>query len=772
MPASTTPAPSDQPARPLDDARLLPFLPALYLAWSDGELTRSETVALCRLVDGSAGLDGGCKTLLGDWLDPERPPSATELRALLATIRRVGRELDPEESRSLSELAAELAAERGRSLSAPERQALLALEAAFGLTGVEVGRGLLARERPEPPDLLETPGLAPVDLTRWLDGDEHARREAVRHLLSQPALTPPAEASRAELRGWTLGACQLLAEQGLGALSFPEAYGGRGDRAGFLAVFETLACGDLGVLVKFGVQFGLFGGSVLELGTERHHRDLLPRIATLELPGCFAMTETGHGSNVAELETTATFDASADELVIHTPRPTARKDYIGNAAVDGRLATVFAQLLVGGESHGVHAVLVPIRDESGTARPGVTIEDCGAKLGLNGVDNGRLHFDRVRVPRTNLLDRFAQLDREGRYTSPIASPAKRFFTMLGTLVGGRVSIGLAALAATEKALALAIRYGGRRRQFGPADEPERVLLDYPAHQRRLLPPLATTYALHFALRSLAARYVARQTREDPELETLAAGLKAFATAHATATIQGCREACGGQGYLAVNRFAALKADTDVFTTFEGDNTVLLQLVAKHLLSGYRQQFGRLDAGVLFRYFLDRARIAVVELNPIATHRTDAAHLLDRAFHQAAFQWREQHLVATLARRLRDRIERGSDPFDALVECQDHALAAARAYVERFVLEAFSSGITAAPADLAPPFATLCALFALATIERERAGYLEGGYLAPDKAKAIRAQVDRLCHEVRPVARALVDGFGIPEPCLDAPIARR
>src|SRR6185436_20952156 len=120
--------------------------------------------------------------------------------------------------------------------------------------------------------------------------------------------------------------------------------------------------------------------------------------------------------------------------------------------------------------------------------------------------------------------------------------------------------------------------------------PETLLLDYPAHQRRLLPRLAATYALHFALRDLAARYVGAQAsgEEDRSVEGLAAGLKAVATWHATETIQACREACGGQGYLAVNRFAALKADSDVFTTFEGDNTVLLQLVAKGLLSEYRK----------------------------------------------------------------------------------------------------------------------------------------------------------------------------------------
>src|SRR6185369_10702621 len=97
----------------------------------------------------------------------------------------------------------------------------------------------------------------------------------------------------------------------------------------------------------------------------------------------------------------------------------ARKDYIGGAARDGRLAAVFAQLIVGGEARGVHALLVPIRGEDGTVRDGVRIEDCGAKLGLDGVDNGRIWFDHVRVPREALLDRCATVSEDGEYSSPI-----------------------------------------------------------------------------------------------------------------------------------------------------------------------------------------------------------------------------------------------------------------------------------------------------------------------------------------------------------------
>ena len=127
--------------------------------------------------------------------------------------------------------------------------------------------------------------------------------------------------------------------------------------------------------------------------------------------------------------------------------------------------------------------------------------------------------------------------------------------MLGTLIQGRVAVCGASISATKVALAIAVRHAESRRQFGPPGGDEVVLMDYRTHQRRLLPALAKAYALHFAQEELVARLHRVFTADDDadrerrELETLAAGLKAVATWHATATIQECREACGGMGYL-------------------------------------------------------------------------------------------------------------------------------------------------------------------------------------------------------------------------------
>src|SRR3954464_13942960 len=246
-------------------------------------------------------------------------------------------------------------------------------------------------------------------LRALLDGEHVEIRDRVRAWLSESGNAAGADLPMEEHREQVLAWARELASQGDTAMGYPVEYGGKDAVARSIASFETLAYGDLSLLVKCGVQFGLFGGAVLHLGTERHHERYLHRIAKLDLPGCFAMTETGHGSNLQALRTTATYDPDTQEFVVHTPDDDARKDYIGNAARDGRMAVVFAQLDTGGGQRGVHALLAPLPDQHGEPCEGVRLEDCGAKLGLNGVDNGRIWFDHVRVPRENLLDKYAQV---------------------------------------------------------------------------------------------------------------------------------------------------------------------------------------------------------------------------------------------------------------------------------------------------------------------------------------------------------------------------
>ena len=627
--------------------------------------------------------------------------------------------------------------------------------------------------------------VEPSALTAVLDGRWAALRGDVRTQLAGADVRDRSDLSTEEYRRQVLEDLRLLAKTEHSRLAFAREYGGLDDPAGSVVAHEMLGFGDLSLMVKAGVQWGLFGGAVQLLGTERHHRRYLRDIIDLSLPGCFAMTETGHGSDVQLLRTTATYDPAAGEFVISTPDPGARKDYIGNAARDGRMAAVFAQLVVDGASHGVHALLVPIRDEDGQAMPGVLIEDCGRKGGLNGVDNGRLTFRDVRVPREALLNRFGDVAADGHYTSPIASDGRRFFTMIGTLIRGRISIAGTAGSAAKRALAIAVAYGNRRRQFElPDGSGEVVLLDYQAHQRKLLPALATTYALSFAQHELVGTLaeVSQATEPDErrqrELESRAAGLKAVSTWHTTATIQACREACGGAGYLAENLLTTLKADTDVFTTFEGDNTVLLQLVAKGLLTNYQSDFADLGPLATARFVAEKfagtliertaARGVIERLTAAAPGRDDETVLYDRAWQVRAFEDREQHLVDGLARRLRRAASGDQDPFAVFNDAQDHLLRAARAHVDRVVLEAFLAGLERCPDPATRALLSrVCDLYVLATIEADLAWFLAHGRLTPTRAKSVTSAVNTLCEQLRPHAQTLVDGFAIPAQYLDS-----
>ncbi len=629
-------------------------------------------------------------------------------------------------------------------------------------------------------------------LTALLDGKYAEIRSLTRKNLVAFAdvLDDAVEMPRVEFRDRVLQIVQEMAATGATGLGFPIEYGGGGDIGASIAAFETLALGDLSILVKVGVQFGLFGGAILQLGSKNHHDAYLADLVKGDLLGCFAMTESGHGSNVQALGTVAVYDPATREFVITTPDDSSRKDYIGNAAAHASMAVVFAQLQIGDRSEGVHAFVVPIRDAEGRPLDGVRIEDDGAKIGLNGVDNGRLWFDGVRVPRSNLLNRYAEVTEDGRYLSEIDNIDRRFFTMLGTLVQGRVSVAGASINASKVALAVAIKYGNRRRQFGaPETGEEELLLDYGMHQRRLLPLLAKTYALHFSQEILLNElHNVLSSNDAPDrqrraLESRAAGTKALGTWHASQTIQECREACGGAGYLMANRLGSLRADTDVFTTFEGDNHVLLQLVAKGLLTDYSSAFGDLDQLGMVRFVASLAVETVVERT--SAHKLlerikdvlpgggddswdQEAGLLDPQYQLAMLRWREEHMLSGVARRLKRGMDSGMDTVEVFSRVQDHVIAAGRAHVERLVLEAFVDKTTPmVDSENKRALNLLCDLFALSTIEADRGWWMEHGRLSSTRSKAISREVSSLCRKVREVAEDLVDGFGIPAEMLHA-----
>ena len=631
---------------------------------------------------------------------------------------------------------------------------------------------------------LQVEAVSPALLGRWAEVRRTARERAAR-----PEMHRPIDASVAEHRDRVFEQLRILADEQVALPMLPESLGGPNDNGANVASFEELVVADPSLQIKSGVQWGLFTSAILQLGTEEHHRAWIPGAMSLEIPGAFAMTEIGHGSDVQSLATTATYDEAAQEWVIHTPFRAAWKDFLGNAAVHARAATVFARLVTKGVDHGVHCFYVPVRDAEGNLLPGVSSEDDGEKGGLNGIDNGRLAFDHVRVPRTNLLNRYGDVAEDGTYSSPIDSPGRRFFTMIGTLVQGRVSLDGASNRASQLALTIALTYASQRRQFSAADPTrETVLLDYQAHLHRLLPKLAATYAGAFAHEQLlqafddvfSGRGDTPEARED--LETLAAALKPTSTRLALDTIQECREACGGAGFMAENQLVGLHQDLDVYATFEGDNTILLQLVAKRLLADYTSELRTVDRAGIGRFIAQRAETLArrhtpwTELAQGLGDRGNARRAFD-SMRQADFQEelladRARVRVEEVALALRPAAKMSPEDAAALVnKHQVEMLDAARAHADLLRWRAFTAGIEAI--DDAGSRAVLTDvrdLFGLTVIEEDLAWFLLAGLISAQRGRQISSDVKRLLWRLRPHVLDLVAAFDVRPGHVRAPIA--
>ncbi|XP_050205498.1 acyl-coenzyme A oxidase 2, peroxisomal [Mercurialis annua] len=594
---------------------------------------------------------------------------------------------------------------------------------------------------------------------------------------SRPELQTPVEISKDEHRElcWRqlLG---LVREAGIKPFRYvvddPEKY---------FAILEAVGSVDMSLGIKMGVQYSLWGGSVINLGTKKHRIKYFDGIDNLDYPGCFAMTELHHGSNVQGLQTVATFDPLTDEFVVNTPNDGAIKWWIGNAAVHGKFATVFAKLMLpthdskGVKDMGVHSFIVPIRDlNTHQTLPGIEIHDCGHKVGLNGVDNGALRFRSVRIPRDNLLNRFGDVSRDGKYTSSLPTINKRFAATLGELVGGRVGLAYSSVAVLKLAGTIAIRYSLLRQQFGPPKQPEVSILDYQSQQHKLMPMLASTYAFHFATLHLVQKYSEMKKTHDEELvgdvHALSAGLKAYVTSYTAKSLSVCREACGGHGYAAVNRFGSLRNDHDIFQTFEGDNTVLLQQVAGDLLKQYKEKFQGGTLTVTWNYLKESMNTYLSQPNPVTARWEGQEHLRDPKFQLDAFRYRTSRLLQSVAVRLRKH-SKTLGSFGAWNRCLNHLLTLAESHIESVILAKFIEAVNNCPdASSRAALKLACDLYALDRIWNDIGTYRNVDYVAPNKAKAIHKLTEYLCFQVRNIARELVDAFDLPDHVTRAPIA--
>ncbi|PCJ97934.1 MAG: acyl-CoA oxidase [Flavobacteriaceae bacterium] len=744
---------------------ILQYIPFLYVIWSDDLLTVSEVEVVTKAIEQDDELTKKDKIVLMDWLNQKKPPTNSELKLWKQFISSSKIKLIESETYPLTSFCQKLVASPTSKSTLNE-----------SLKHIEINLGIQPNHYNHLFDVevvheKTSHYYDSKEIDAILKGKHHKEIDAFRKCLSDSIFKWDIQRDKKKFREKVLNQVKFLAEKGYGAMAYPKEYGGTGNMDVYASIFENLIYVDGSLTVKFGVQFGLFGGSVQKLGTKKHHDKYLSDTGKATLLGCFAMTETGHGSNVKGIKTTATYNKKTDTITIHTPGKNDNKEYIGNA-LHSTMATVFAQLIVDGKNEGVHAILVPIRDENHQLMKGVTIEDNGYKLGLNGVDNGKIWFNQVQVPRAHLLNKYGDIKNDGSYHSEIKNPNKRFFTMLGTLVGGRICVAKGAISGSKMSLAIAIKHALKRRQFNDSVKiQEDLLMDYPSHQLRLTPAIASSYVYHVTMDHIMKLYGDETITDKRKIETQAAGLKAVITNFANETIQECREACGGKGYLIENRIANLKGDVDIFTTFEGDNTVLLQLAAKGILSEFKSEFNSAGFLSVLRVLGTQLSDKIDTFNPMYTHKVDKEHLYNPNFHRHAFSYRTRRLTYTLAMRIRAYIKKGVPAYQAFLKVQTHLLALGKAYSIELAHETFIN-FTETISDEKHKllFQKLGTLYALHEIRNDAQWYLEQGYIGGTKSKAIRQRVERLCTELRPHIEVLVDGFGIPEHCLTAPIA--
>ncbi len=744
---------------------ILQYIPIFYVIWSDDLLSHSEIAVITTAIDEDPNLAAEERNILKNWLDRDNPPPNAEMKKWKRTITNSGVTLIESDPFPLAAFSQRLVCHYRNACPFND-----------SLKGIEVNLGV----QPNHYHHLFEVSVVQENTSHYynaavidalLKGENAPVIDAIRETLARPKFQWAIHREKDAFRTIVLEQLKQLAQKGYGALAYPSEYGGKADMTGYASVFENLVYADGSLSVKFGVQFGLFGGSIQKLGTKKHHDLYLKAAGEAKLLGCFAMTETAHGSNVRGIKTTATYDHATGSLVINTPGKNDNKEYIGNA-LHATMASVFAQLIVNGINRGVHAILVPLRDKNLGLMEGIEVSDNGYKLGLNGVDNGKIWFHQVRVPKQNLLDKFGEIREDGSYYSKIKDPNKRFFTMLGTLVGGRICVAKGALSGAKMSLAIAVQYALHRRQFNDNEKvQEDLIMDYPSHQLRLTPPIAASYVYHIALNRMMEEYCDDRITDKRKIETQVAGLKSTITWFANESIQECREACGGKGYLLENRIADLKADLDIFTTFEGDNTVLMQLAAKGVLSDFKSEFNSAGFTSVLKLIGNQLRDKITAINPLYTNKVDKAHLYNPKFHMHAFRYRTKRLTYTLAMRIRDYIKKGVPAYQAFLKVQTHLLALGRAYsceLAYTIFVEFTGTIDDEKHRLL--FEQMGTLYALNEIRNDASWYLEQGYLGSAKSKAIRQRVERLCTEFRPHIGILAAGFGIPEHCLTAPIA--
>ncbi|KAG8453452.1 hypothetical protein GDO86_000181 [Hymenochirus boettgeri] len=554
-----------------------------------------------------------------------------------------------------------------------------------------------------------------------------------------------------------------------------------------LTLITCLGMYDWSLGAKYFLNSQVFSGAVGNAGSEKHNH-FLKQVQNMEIFGCFALTELSHGSNTKAIRTTAIFDTSTKEFIINSPDFEAAKFWVGNMGKTATHAVVYAQLYTSdGQCHGLHSFVVQIRDlNTLLPMPGVMVGDIGKKLGQNGLDNGFAMFHNVRIPQENLLNRTGDITSSGAYTSAYKDPKQRLGASLGTLSSGRVSIMSMAVVNLKLAISIAIRFSATRRQFGPNEREEIPVLEYQLQQWRLLPYLAAVYALDHFSKSFFMNFIEfqigilmkdksqRQGELGKEIHALSCAGKPLASWTAQQGAQECREACGGHGYLAMNRLGDIRSDNDPNCTYEGDNNVLLQQTSNYLLSlvhSIHEDKVHIESPLGTVNFLN-------DFKAILGHKFTARSVedcLDSRVSLESYKWLVCYLLRESYVKLQHEKQSQNNDFYARNNSQVYyCRSLAMAFIELSVLERYHDYThdINTPHSLQPVLKNLCALYGLWSLSKHLAVLYQGGFCSGEQpGRIVQEAILELCAKLKDDAIALVDAIAPPDFILNSPIGK-
>uniref|UniRef100_A0A8D0V9Y5 Acyl-coenzyme A oxidase n=1 Tax=Sus scrofa TaxID=9823 RepID=A0A8D0V9Y5_PIG len=521
-----------------------------------------------------------------------------------------------------------------------------------------------------------------------------------------------------------------------------------------------------------GLNYSMFIPTLLSQGTTAQREKWLPPSKRLEIIGTYAQTELGHGTHLRGLETTATYDPATQEFILNSPTVTSIKWWpVGKTS---NHAIVLAQLITQGKCYGLHAFIVPIR-EQGTHKPlpGITVGDIGPKFGYDEMDNGYLKMDNYRIPRENMLMKYAQVKPDGTYVKPLSNKLT-----YGTMVFIRSFLVGEAARCLSKACTIAIRYSAVRHQSElKPDEPEPQILDYQTQQYKLFPFLATAYAFQFVGAYIKETYhrINENIRQGdlsglPELHALTAGLKAFTSWTANAAIEACRMACGGHGYSHCSGLPNIYVNFTPTCTFEGENTVMMLQTARFLMKSYNQvHSGKLVCGMV-SYLNDlpsqRIQPQQVAAWPTVADINSPDSLIE------AYRLRASRLVEIAAKNLQTEMSHRKSKEAAWNLTSIDLVRASEAHCHYVVVKLFAEKLhQIQERSIHAVLRNLCLLYALYGISQNSGDFLQGSIMTESQVTHVNERVKELLMAIRPEAVALVDAFDFQDVTLGSVLGR-